>query len=139
MQAYRTAEFNTSGNKNDVSDVVAYLKLRVIAEALNEGWEPQFTLDEYRYHPWFNLYTQEEIDRMDEEMKKKLWLFGGSSYYGSYCGLACFGSNDGCLSTFSYTNISAHLAVKSDALAKYFGQQFIDIWSDYVALPRKEE
>ena len=31
VQAYRTAEFNTSGNQNDVSDVVAYLKLRVIA------------------------------------------------------------------------------------------------------------
>ena len=37
VQAYRTAEFNTSGNQSDVSDVVAYLKLRVIAEALNEG------------------------------------------------------------------------------------------------------
>lgn len=46
VQAYRTAEFNTSGNQNDVSDVVAYLKLRVIAEALNEGWEPHFTTDE---------------------------------------------------------------------------------------------
>ena len=137
VQAYRTAEFNTSGNQNDVSDVVAYLKLRVIAEALNEGWEPHFTLDEYRYHPWFNLYTQEEIDRMDEEMKKKLWLFGGSSYYGSYCGLAHVGSNDAW--SYSHAALSARLAVKSEALANYFGQQFIDIWADYVALPRKEE
>ena len=70
VQAYRTAEFNTSGNQNDVSDVVAYLKLRVISEALNEGWEPQFTTGEYRWYPWFYLYTQEEIDKMDEENKK---------------------------------------------------------------------
>lgn len=77
VQAYRTAEFNTSGNQNDVSDVVAYLKLRVIAAALNEGWEPQFMKDEYRWYPWFYFYTQEEIDRMDEEEKKKLWLWGG--------------------------------------------------------------
>ena len=137
VQAYRTAEFNTSGNQNDVSDVFAYLKLRVIAEALNEGWEPHFTTDEYRWYPWFYLYTQEEIDNMGEEKKKKLWLFGGYSLSGSACGLASAHSSD----DWSYSNSirSARLAVKSESLANYFGQQFIDIWSDYVALPRKEE
>ena len=135
VQAYRTAEFNTSGNQNDVSDVVAYLKLRVIAEALNEGWEPQFTKDEYRWYPLFYLYTQEEIDKMDEENKKKLWLFGGDSYNGSYCGLASADSDSAC--SYSYSRVSARLAVKSEALATYFGQQFIDIWSNYVALPNK--
>ena len=137
VQAYRTAEFNTSGNQNDVSDVVAYLKLRVIAEALNEGGEPQFTTDECRWYPWFYLYTQEEIDKMDEEKKKKLWLFGGNSDSGSYCGLAVEFSH--CAWSTSVSYLSARLAVKSGALAKYFGQQFIDIWSDYVALPRKED
>lgn len=137
VQAYRTAEFNTSGNQNDVSDVVAYLKLRVIAEALNEGWEPHFTTDEYRWHPWFYLYTQEEIDNMDEEKKKKLRLFGGSSLSGADCGLAVASSS----SAWSHSGASrsARLAVKSEALAKYFGQQFIDIWSDYVVLPRKDD
>lgn len=137
VQAYRTAEFNTSGNQNDVSDVVAYLKLRVIAEALNEGWEPHFTTDEPRWYPWFYLYTQEEIDNMDEEEKKKLWLFGGASSNGSNCGLAYAASSNAW--SYSSAHISARLAVKSDALAKYFGQQFIDIWSDYVTLPRKDE
>lgn len=137
VQAYRTAEFNTSGNQNDVSDVVAYLKLRVIAAALNEGWEPHFTTEEYRWNPWFHLYTQEEIDNMDEEKKKKLRLFGGGSDYGSVCGLAYASSYF--VWSNSASNISARLAVKSEALAKYFGQQFIDIWSDYLALPRKEE
>lgn len=136
VQAYRTAEFNTSGNQNDVSDVVAYLKLRVIAEALNEGWEPQFTTDECRWYPWFYLYTQEEIDKMDEERKKTLWLFGGSSTPGANCGLASAHSSDAW--SDSGAGVSARLAVKSEELARYFGQQFIDIWSDYVALPRKE-
>ena len=44
-------------NKND-TDILAYLKLRIICAALNEGWEPQFTEDEWRYYPWFWLYTQ---------------------------------------------------------------------------------
>lgn len=137
VQAYRTAEFNTSGNQNDVSDVVAYLKLRVIAEALNEGWQPQFAKEEYRYYPWFCLYTQEEIDKMDEDKKKTLWLFGGTSANGSYCGLASAKSHNSW--SYSHSNFSALLAVKSEELADYFGQQFVDIWSDYVALPRKEE
>ena len=135
VQAYRTAEFNTSGNQSDVSDVVAYLKLRVIAEALNEGWKPQFTHDETRYYPWFYFCTQEEIDKMDEEKKKKLWLFGGNSAYGALCGLdAAYSNNSWSGSSLS---VSARLAVKSEALAKYFGQQFIDIWADYITLPSK--
>lgn len=137
VRAYRTAEFNTSGNQNDVSDVVAYLKLRVIAEALNEGWQPQFTTYEYRHYPWFYLYTQEEIDNMDEEKKKSLWLFGGHSNLGSNCGLAFAYSNSAWSSSYSY--FSARLAVKSEELAKYFGQQFIDIWYDYLALPLKKD
>ena len=130
VQAYRTAEFNTSGNQNDVSDVVAYLKLRVISEALNEGWEPQFTTDERRWYPWFCLYTQEEIDRMDEKKKKKIWLFGSSSSLGANCGLASADSSNAW--SESDAGVSARLSVKSEALAKYFGQQFIDIWADYL-------
>ena len=38
-------------------DVLAFLKLRIIVKALNEGWEPRFTEDECRYYPWFILYT----------------------------------------------------------------------------------
>ena len=132
VQAYRTAEFNTSGNQNDVSDVFAYLKLRVIAEALNEGWEPKFTKDEYRWYPLFYLYTQEEVDRMDEGKKKKLRLFSGCSHLGAVYGLAS--ASSAAAWSGSYARLSARLAVKSEALAKYFGQQFIDIWSDYVAL-----
>ena len=137
VQAYRTAEFNTSGNQSDVSDVVAYLKLRVIAAALNEGWEPQFMKDEYRWYPWFYFYTQREIDKMDEEKKKTMWLFGGASPDGAPRGLASAASSDAW--SLSGVRLSARLAVKSEALANYFGQQFIDIWSDYVALPLKKD
>ena len=122
-------------------DVVAYMKLRIIAAALNELHEttldefPKFTTDEYRWYPWLYLYTQEEIDKMDKE-KKKPWLFGGGSNCGAACGLAVAASGD--VWSVSYAGLSARLAVKSEALAKYFGQQFIDIWSDYVALPCKK-
>ena len=124
-------------------DVVAYMKLRIIAAALNCLTEdtldkfPKFTTDEYRWYPWFYFCTQEEIDKMDEEKKKKLWLFGGRSTNGADCGLAAAYSSNAW--SDSYAAISARHAVKSEALSFYFGQQFIDIWSDYVALPRMED
>lgn len=124
-------------------DVVAYMKLRVIAAALNKLHEttldefPKFTKDEYRWYPWFYLYTQDKIDKMEERDKKNLWLFGGSSGDGALCGLAYADSYSAW--TVSGAYLSARLAVKSEELAKYFGQQFIDIWSDYVALPHKED
>lgn len=116
-------------------DLISYLKLRIICAALNEGWEPQFKKEEYRYYPWFYIYTQEDIDNMDEEKKKSLWLFGGTSSCGSDCGLAVALSGNAW--SHSRSSFSARLSVKSQEIAKYFGHQFIDIWSDYVALPRK--
>lgn len=117
------------------NDVVAYMKLRIIAAALNELHEdtldeyPKFTKEEYRYYPWFHLYKQGK--------KKKSYRFGGTSSDGSAVGLASALSHGAW--SYSDSSISARLAVKSEALAKYFGQQFIDIWSDYVALPRKKD
>ena len=51
-------------------DVDAYLKLRIIAAALNEGWKPQFTTDELRYFPCFVLYLP--IDEMGNEPKYRV-------------------------------------------------------------------
>lgn len=114
----------------DDTDLLAYIKLRIIVAALNEGWEPQFTTDEHRYYPWFYLYTQEEIDQMDEEDKKGLLLWGGCAYHGSYDGLAS--SNSNISFTYSNSSLGARLALKSSKLAKYCGKQFVDIWKDYV-------
>ena len=110
-------------------DVAAYLKLCTIIEALNEGWLPQFTKDEYRYHHWFKLFTQKEIDNMDTEKKARVLarsyygtnMLGGVAYAGTY--------ND---SSLTYTLVGSRLALKSKYLAKYCGEQFIDIWADYI-------
>ena len=117
-------------------DVVAYMKLRIIAAALNELNEdtldefPKFTTDEYAWHPWFYLYTQEDIDNMNEENKKKVWRCGGGSVDGARCGLAYASSGYAWAAAYAY--LSARLAVKSEELAQYFGKQFIDIWADYL-------
>lgn len=112
------------------SDLVAYLKLRIITAALNEGWTPQLTEDEYRYYPWFWLYTKEEIANMDKEERKKVILFDGLADYGAFVGFAGAFLNDAPSSTFA--TIGSRLCFKSSALAKYAGEQFAEIYFAFV-------
>ena len=112
------------------SDLVAYLKLRIITAALNEGWTPQFTEDEYRYFPWFWLYTKEEIAKMDKEERKKVVLFGGNASYGALAGFASAHSNHAPSSASAA--VGSRLCFKSSALAKYAGEQFAEIYFAFV-------
>lgn len=113
-------------------DVIAYMKLRIIASALNEGWRPNFIEDEKRYYPWFQILSKEKYEEQSEEWKKrhKLGLFGGHSSHGEGCGLACADSVNAGSDSLSHG--SALLAMKTRELAEYIGNQFIDIWVDYV-------
>jgi len=125
------ADYESNADNIKTKGTLAYMKLCIIAAALNEGWEPQFTTDEYRWYPWFTLWTKEELTDKTEEWKQehKLW-WGGSSLLGSLCGLAYARSAPAW--SHSAACISARLAVKSEELADYFGKQFIEIWADYV-------
>lgn len=115
-------------------DILAYFKLRIITAALNEGWEPQFTVGEYRYWPWFWLYTQEEVDAMTEaERSGLLLLVGGNANSGARCGLSSARSDDAFSN--SSADLGARLAFKSHELAKYAGRQFIELWSDFSFKP----
>lgn len=127
VQAYRTAEFNTSGNQNDVTDVVAYLKLRIIVAALNEGWKPTFDEDEYRFYVWFYICTKAEYDRLNEDKKKECRVVGRSSAGGGFAYAPAY-----CSSSGSHTGFGSRLALKTRELAEYCGKQFIDIWADYL-------
>ena len=118
------------------ADVIAYLKLRIIAAALNEGWKPQFTTDEYRYFPWFYLYTQSEIDEMSEEEKSRV-VYRSNNNASAHGGVAC--ASTGGDSSSAYTFIGSRLAFKTRELAEYAGRQFVEIWADYVFKPEEEK
>lgn len=129
VQAYRTEEFNTSGNQKDVSDVVAYLKLRIIVAALNEGWQPTFSDDEYRYYPWFVFYTKEELDAMDEEERGRVL---GRSGYNANASAGVAYSSASFASSFSWPLFGGRLCFKNRELAEYAGQQFLAIYADFL-------
>lgn len=109
-------------------DIVAILKLRIIAAALNEGWEPRFTTDEYRWFPWFVLYTEKEIDEMDEEEKARV-VARSCVDANAYCGVACVHADGD--SSDTGASFGSRLAFKTRELAEYAGKTFIEIWADW--------
>lgn len=116
-------------------DVLAFLKLRIIVKALNEGWEPRFTEDECRYYPWFILYTGEEYNKLDEEEKSRV-VFRSYYYANALGGVSCaYAYHD---SSYTFASIGVRLAFKTSELAAYCGRQFLDIWADFVFLPEKK-
>lgn len=103
-------------------DVVAFLKLRIITEALNEGWHPKFTENEYRYYPWFYIYTKEEYDNFSEDEKRRCVGRAVSNA----------NANGGLVFSLTYPQCGIRFAFSTKELAEYAGKQFIDIWANFV-------
>jgi len=85
-------------------DEYAYIKLKIIAKALNEGWTPDWTnSNEWKYYPWFDLSKRAS---------------GFSSY-----GYNRWNTN---------TVAASRLCFKNSELAKFAGTQFVEIYKDYI-------
>ena len=102
-QAYNEDQLMKLGlTKNDI----AYQKMVVIVEALNEGWKPDVCDSNVRrWYPWF-----------DPKGSPSSFAFGDSGY--AY-GIARAGSG-------------SRLALKSEELADYCGRQFLQLWKEII-------
>lgn len=120
------------GNEEGMADILAYHQLRIICAALNEGWTPDWAdTDQYKYYPWFTIYTKEEIDNMTEEEKSR--VVGRANYYAyAYGGLVYSSAHN--VSTYSYTSHGSRLAFKSRELAEYAGKQFGETYADFILI-----
>lgn len=127
--AYQNTNLRDAEVANDNKDIIAYMKLRIIVAALNEGWEPQFIPGEYRWFPYFVLYTKDEIDEMDEKTRARV-VFRSYSYAAANGGVSYAYSNYD--SACVYARIGSRLAFKTDDLAEYAGKQFIEIYADFM-------
>ena len=67
---------------------------------------------------------------MDEEDRNRLVLWGGAATDGAYCGLAY--ATSGTAWSRSYASFGSRLAVKSSEIAIYFGEQFKELWKDFL-------
>lgn len=117
------------GDKDVSKDYVAYLKLRIITAALNEGWKPEFIPGECRWAPYFLLYTKDEYERLNDDVRARVvyrsyghaYASGGVSAAAAYHDSACVTAS-----------IGSRLAFKSEELAEYAGKQFLDIYADFM-------
>ena len=120
----------------DAGELLAYLKLRIIVAALNEGWEPKFEKGEYRFYPWFYLYTKEEYDELDDETKGRCVLRSGNFTYAGGGFVSCVAGGD---ASYSGTNFGSRLVFRTRELAAYAGRQFTEEWADFLFKPRTGE
>ncbi|MFK1753971.1 hypothetical protein ACIW91_08925 [Bacteroides fragilis] len=81
----------------------AQYKMIVIAEALNEGWIPDWDNNEYKYYPWFG-------------MSPSSFAFCDSYYAYAY----------------AYAGSGSRLCLKNKELSEYCGKQFIDLWKQFI-------
>lgn len=120
----------------NIADLYAYLKLRIITAALNEGWQPEFKEDEWRWYPWHVLYTEEELSEKSDEWKEERTIMSTGDYDTNYAGLVCAYSDSAPSSTDTY--FGSRLCFKSEALATYCGTQFISLWADFYLIKNEE-
>ena len=87
--------------------IIANYKLIIIAEALNEGWKPNWQdSDEYKYYPWFDMSNPAGVG------------YSNTYYTASHTG----------------ANVGSRLCLKNRELAIYFGQTFTDLFNDSLLL-----
>ena len=130
VKAYRAVEWYL---RNQMSDIKAYLQLRIITAALNEGWEPQFVEGERRWYGWYDLISKEDYEALSDEEKSRC-VGRSDSYANAGGGLVCsyaYGA-----SSDSYAYYCSRLAFKSEKLAEYAAKQFIEIYADLCFIPK---
>ena len=136
VEAASSAEWRFTNSED--KDIIAYLKLRVIVAALNDGWKPQFVPGELRWYTWYELISKDKYDAMSEDEKQERRCVGrsGSDAY-AVGGLVC--SYASYASSFSYADVGSRLAFKSEALAEYAGKQFAELFANFCFIPKSDE
>lgn len=87
-------------------DEKAYRLLKLITQSLNEGWSPDWNdTDQWKYYPWFYM--------------------GGSSGF-RYCDY---------VSRDSVSDVGSRLCFISRELAIYAGQQFTEVYKQFMLIP----
>lgn len=136
VEAASSAEWRFTNSED--KDIIAYLKLRVIVAALNDGWKPQFVPGELRWYPWYELISKDEYDAMSEDEKQERRCVGRSDFNASAFG-GLVSSVASYASSYSSASFGSRLAFKSEALAEYAGKQFAELFANFCFIPKSDE
>lgn len=108
--------------------IIALIKLETISRALwgrNYQPQPDAKGESRFYFPWFALWTENEIRSTSE-----LVYIPITDALGRPAGFGFAAANNAPSNT--YANVGSRLWQESSEKAKYFGQQFIGLWFDYL-------
>lgn len=113
------------------ANLLAYMKLRIITEALNDGWKPKYDSKEWHYGVWYDLMTQEQYNRKSNRKKEERGvLFSGLAADDAAAGFV--GAYTICLPSHTVVHFGSQLCYKNREIALYSGKQFVDIWADFL-------
>lgn len=111
--------------------LVALYKLETISRALwGRNWEPKPDADRSKwfYYPYFALWTKDEINDLNE--KQRGALLSADANNGAFAGFGYLHTYSRSSSANAY--IGFRLCQETDEKAAYFGQQFIELWAEYL-------
>lgn len=135
VEAASSAEWRFTNSED--KDIIAYLKLRVIVAALNDGWKPQFVPGERRWYPWYELISKDEYDAMSDDEKQERRCVGRSDD-NAHAGGGLVYSYASHASSNSYADNGSRLAFKTEELAEYAGKQFAELFADLCFIPKSD-
>lgn len=122
---------NGGDRVNMPSHIVALMKLETISRALwgrNFQPKPDGEGSKVYWYPWFALWTKKEVEDMNPEQRGALLSAVASS--GASAG---FGSLHATTrSSSAHATFGFRLCQETEEKAKYFGQQFIELWAEYL-------
>ena len=111
--------------------LVALYKLETISRALwGRNWEPMPDADgsKWFYYPYFALWTKDDLNDLNE--KQRGALLSAAADYGAYAGFGYLLTDY--RSSFANAYIGFRLCQETEEKAAYFGQQFIELWAEYL-------
>ena len=117
--------------QNMPPNIIALMKLETISRALwGRTWapEPDAEGSKWFYYPVFALYTQQEIENMDEY--ERGGLLSASACNGALAGFGCLHRTN--RSSGASADYGFRLFQETEEKAAYFGKQFIELWAKYL-------
>lgn len=111
--------------------IIALMKLETISRALwgrNFQPKPDGEGSKVYWYPWFALWTKKEVEDMNPEQRGALVSAHATS--GAAAGFGCLSAGHRSSNAFAY--IGFRLCQETEEKAKYFGQQFIELWAEYL-------
>ena len=117
--------------QNMPNHIIALMKLETISRALwgrNFQPKPDGEGSKVYWYPWFALWTKKEVEDMNPEQRGALLSAGANT--GATAGVGCLAACN--RSSYASADVGFRLCQETEEKAKYFGQQFIELWAEYL-------